>query len=84
MYRWRLTLLCNDNDSAYFGSEDSCQMPDMVYRRVLQEVRAFPGSIGTRQHRVRKHQADPTAGANNLQRTTKEEQVAICLPVLLR
>src|SRR5436190_2653042 len=63
----RGAFLCDDDNCSYVGGKDICEVPEMVYGEVFEQVCAFFGSIGTRQEWIGKDQTQPATGAHNLQ-----------------
>ena len=63
----RGAFLCDDDNCSYVGGKDICEVPEMVYGEVFEQVCAFFGSIGTGQEWIGKDQAQPAVGTHYLQ-----------------
>src|SRR6266581_2522758 len=60
----RGAFLCDDDNCSYVGGEDICEVPEMVYGEVFEQVCAFFGSIGSRQEWIGKDQTQPATEAH--------------------
>ena len=72
-------FLRDDDHGTYLGSKDIREVPEVVYGELFEQTGAFAGGIGTGQQGIRKHEAKPAPGTNDLQSEVQKQEVAISL-----